>query len=32
VLKAERFDEAARYFDELTAHYPLSDVAPEATY
>jgi len=31
-LKQDRFDEAARCFDEVAVKYPLSDVAPEATY
>ena len=31
-LKQDRFEEAARWFDEVTEKYPLSDVAPEATY
>ena len=31
-LKQDRFEAAARYFDEITEKYPLSDVAPEATY
>ena len=31
-LKQDRFEEAARCFDEIPVKYPLSDVAPEATY
>ena len=31
-LKEDRFEDAARCFDEVVTKYPLSDVAPEATY
>jgi len=31
-LKEDRFEDAARCFDEVVVKYPLSDVAPEATY
>ena len=30
--KEDRFEDAARCFDEVVVKYPLSDVAPEATY
>lgn len=31
-LKESRFDEAARYFDEIVSKHPTTDVAPDAAY